>query len=131
MRTVLMGSNFVGFRATTEDGAEKFCRMRSGAASGETARLQVEINKKAMKKRFFFLFLSLVVVLSASAQAQVKDDDDDDDDAPAKIAVRKPNEQPTGAHFDCPYEKDFRRPKSMGGYVLRFAHGPKDGSIRC
>jgi hypothetical protein len=84
-----------------------------------------------MKKRFFFLFLSLVVVLSAAAQAQVKDDDDDDDDAPAKVAVRKPNEQPTGAHFDCPFEKDFRRPKSMGGYVLRFAPGPKDGSIRC
>ena len=84
-----------------------------------------------MKNRLFFLLLSLVVLLSVAAHAQVKDDDDDDDDAPAKVATRKPSEQPAGAHFDCPFEKNYQRPQKVGAYVLRFLPASSDGGVRC
>jgi hypothetical protein len=84
-----------------------------------------------MKKRSFFLFVCLALLISVAAHAQVKDDDDDDDDAPTKASVKKPTDPPAGAHFDCPYEKDFRRPRRIGAYMLRLAPRPKDESVRC
>jgi hypothetical protein len=62
----------------------------------------------------FAIILLLLLAVAATAQ--------DDDDAPARLPkplVMKPTDQPPGAPFACPYEKDFRSPKKVGTYTLR------------
>ena len=90
-----------------------------------------------MKSCLFFLFLILVLALSVTAHAQDADDDDDDK-GPAKPSVMKPTDQPAGARFACPYEKDFQQPHKMAAYTLRLLLSKRgrddkdnDGEPRC
>jgi hypothetical protein len=78
-----------------------------------------------MKNCLLFLLLSLVFAMSARARAQ---DADDDDDAirPAKASVMNPAQQPAGASFACPYEKNFQPPRKIGTYTLRLLPIKKD-----
>ena len=78
-----------------------------------------------MQNRLLFLLLSLVFAMSAQAHAQ---DADDDDDAirPAKPSVMNPAQQPAGAPFACPYEKNFQPARKIGAYTLRLLPIKKD-----
>jgi hypothetical protein len=80
-----------------------------------------------MKNRFLFLVLSLIVALSVAARAQKKDDDDDDDKMiPKHPPVMNPAEQPAGAVFVCPYQKNFQEAHKFGDYTLRLLPTVKD-----
>jgi len=92
-----------------------------------------------MKNFLLFLLLTSVFVMSAQARAQDADDDDDDNAVrPAKPSVMNPTQQPAGASFACPYEKNFQQPRKVGAYTLRLLpikedkdDKGKDGDARC
>lgn len=118
-------------------------RVRYGARLAGSVRLFRAVaatmdHTLLMKRRLLFLLSILVAVLSVAAAAQ--DDDDDDAPRPAKPAVMKPTEQPSGAQFACPYENDFQRPQRIGNYTLRLLpaghtgdrdHSNEGPKIRC
>ena len=79
-----------------------------------------------MKNRLLLLLLAFAFAISSLAYAQDADDDDDDAMRPAKPALMKPTEQPVGAAFACPYEKDFQQPHKFGTYALRLLPVKKD-----
>jgi hypothetical protein len=74
---------------------------------------------EVMKNRLFFPLLCFVFAFSVLARAQDADDDDDNMRRPARPPVMKPTEQPSGATFACPYEKDFQVAHKFGTYTLR------------
>lgn len=81
-------------------------------------------------KKYLLLLLSFLVMLSVSL-ACAQDKDDDDEEKIPKPHLLKPDEQPPGMKYDCPYQKGFERPQKIGSYTLRLLPGNNKANDRC